>query len=53
MYGMPWQGCIEEKRKGHFLYIPEYEDQITTCAKLLNIKYKFYGFSGELIESIN
>ena len=29
------------------------DDQIATHAKLLNIKYKFYGFSGDLIQTIN
>ena len=27
--------------------------QITTCTKLLDIKYEFYGFSGDLMETIN
>lgn len=30
-----------------------WEDQITTGAKLLDIKYEHYGFSGDLIEAIN
>ena len=29
------------------------DNQITTCTKLLNIKHKFYGFSVDLIETIN
>ena len=28
-------------------------NQIATCTKLLNIKYEFYRFSGDLIETIN
>ena len=26
------------------------DDLITTCTELLNIKYEFYGFSGDPIE---
>ena len=29
------------------------DDQIATSAKLLDIKYNFYGFSGDLIETVN
>ena len=29
------------------------DNQIATHAKSLNIKYKFYGFSGDLVETIN
>ena len=29
------------------------DDQIATCAKLLNIKYKFYRFTDDLKETIN
>ena len=29
------------------------DDQIATRTKLFNIKYKFYGFGGDLIETIN
>ena len=58
-------GCLNEdaqkkkkkkekrKKKRHFLYIRGRDEQIATRAKLLNIKYKFYGFSGDLIETIN
>ena len=28
------------------------DNQIATSAKLLDVKYKFYGFSGDLIEII-
>ena len=28
------------------------DNQIPTCARLLNIKYEFYGFS-DLVETIN
>ena len=42
-----------KKEKWHFLYIRGRENQITNRTKLLNVKYKFYGFSGDLIEPIN
>ena len=42
-----------KKKKITLLYIGDRDDLITTCTKLLNIKYKFYGFSGDLTETIN
>ena len=51
MHGM---SLIRIHRKiGCFLYIWGMDDQITTCAKWLNIKYELYGFIGDLIETIN
>ena len=29
------------------------DDQIPTCTKLVNINYQFYGFSDDIIETIN
>ena len=49
----PWnvfKGCVEKR---HFLYIGSRDDQIAIHAKLLTINYEFYGFSGDLIETIN
>ena len=43
----------KRKKKGHFLYIGGRDDQITFYGKLLNIKYEFYEFSDDLIETIN
>ena len=46
--------CIEclnkdaKKKKGQILYIRGKDDYIATGAKLLDIKYKFYGFNGNL-----
>ena len=37
----------------HFLYIAGRDDLIATNTRLLSIKYEFYGFSGDLIETIN
>ena len=44
---------VKEKKKGQILYIMGGDDEITTNAKLLDIKYKFYEFSGDLIKIIN
>ena len=41
------------RRKKLILYNRGRDNQITTGAKLLDIKYEFYGFSGDLIETIN
>ena len=41
---------MRRRRKLHFLYVSGRDDQIITSTKLLNIKYKFYGFSGDLTE---
>ena len=50
--------CLNEdakkkKNMRHFLYITGRDDQIATSTRLLSIKYEFYGFSGDLIETIN
>ena len=37
---------------GQILYIEVGDNQIATSAKLLDVKYKFCGFSDDLIESI-
>ena len=37
------------KKNRHFLYIAGIDNQTATCTKLLNIKYEFYGFSGDLM----
>ena len=42
-----------KKKRGHFLYIAGREDQIAASAKLLDITHKSYGFSADLIETIN
>ena len=50
MYVMSQQGSIEVKGEYEDFYIsPGRDTQITACGKLLNIKYKFHGFSGDLI----
>ena len=51
----PWNVLtrMSRRRKRHFLYIAGRDDLIATNAILLNIKHKFYGFSGDLIETIN
>ena len=41
------------RRKRHFLYIGGKDDLIATNTILLNIKHEFFGFSGNLIETIN
>ena len=43
----------KEERKWRFLYIADRDNLIATNAILLNIKYDFYGFNGDLIEAIN
>ena len=49
--------CLNEeakkKKKGQILYITGRDYKIATSAKLLDITYKFYGFSAYLIEAIN
>ena len=41
-------------RKGHFLYIRVVmHAQLTTSTKLPKIKYRFYGFDGDLIDINN
>ena len=45
---------IKEKRADPVYWeIGRWDDQITTNAKLLDIKYEFYGFSGDIIETTN
>ena len=39
------------KRKGQILYIGGRDNEIATSANLLDIKYKFYEFSCDLIET--
>ena len=41
------------RRKRHFLYIGDRDDQIATSIRLLSVKYEFYGFSGDLTETMN
>ena len=56
IHEMSYHGCVEEGQKKNMILSVHQgyrDDQIATCAKLLNIKYKFYGFSGNLIETIN
>ena len=49
--------CLNEdakkKKRGQIPYIRSGDGQITTSAKSLDIMYKFYEFSGDLIEIIN
>ena len=59
-YAKPWpysdiRSCCCRSLQAFFpgiilLYLA---NQITTRTKLLNTKYEFYGFSGDLIETIN
>ena len=44
---------MQRKRKGLFLYFGGKEVQDTTGTKLLDIKHKFYEFSGDPIENSN
>ena len=50
--------CLEylnedaKKKRGQIPYIGSGDDQITTSAKSLDIMYKFYEFSDDLIETI-
>ena len=56
---MESMGCLnkdaqKKKRKNDaFCASPGTDDQITTSAKLLDTMYESYGFSGDLIETIN
>ena len=48
---MSLRGCVEERRENYaFCTSLSRADQIPTHAKLLNIKYEFYGFSGDIID---
>ena len=42
-----------KKKKGQILYIRGRDNEIITIAKLLDIAHESYGFSGDLIETIN
>ena len=55
MHGMSQWGCMKEKEEecDAFCASPGRENQITTSAKLLDIKHKSYGFNGDLTEAIN
>ena len=50
-----YQGCVEveEIKYDAFCTLGDRDDQTATHAKLLNIKYEFYGFSGDPIETTN
>ena len=50
----PWDVLtrIVEEENDTFCTSCFMDNQIATRTKLLNIKYKFYGFSGDLIETI-
>ena len=45
--------CRKKKEKGHFLYIRGRAILITINANFLDTKYKFYGFSDDLRDTIN
>ena len=44
---------MHRKEIGQILYIAGMVDQITTGAKLLDITYDPYGFSSDLLETID
>ena len=44
---------MHRNKKRQILYIADRADQFATTAKLLDITYESYGFSGDLIETIN
>ena len=44
---------MHRKKKGQILYITDKVDQFATSGKLLNITHESYGFSADLIETIN
>ena len=50
---MYYQGCIEEKEKGQFLYIRGKAILITTDTNLLDTKYEFHGFNDDPRGTIN
>ena len=41
------------RRKNDTFYTPGKDDQIAISANLLDIMYKSYGFSGDLIETVD
>ena len=41
------------KKNGQIIYIRGRDDQIATSAKFLDITHKSYGFSGDLMVTIN
>ena len=43
----------KKKKQGQILYIASRDDQITTSASLLDITHEFYGFSPNVIQTIN
>ena len=51
----PWNILLRmhRKKKGQILYIMDRADQFGTSAKLLDITHKSYGFSADLMETIN
>ena len=44
---------IKKKKYDAFNASPDRDDQIVTSAKLLDIMHESYGFSGDLIVTIN
>ena len=44
---------MHRNKEGQILYIADRADQFATAAKLLDIIHESYGFSGDLIETIN
>ena len=43
----------KRKKKEQILYIRGRDDHVATSAKLLDITYESYEFSGDLLETIN
>ena len=54
---MEYMECLNEdskkKRKRQILYTRGRDDKIVISAKLLDIMHECYGFSGDLIETID
>ena len=44
---------MRRKKKGQILYIVDRDNQCNTSTKLLDITHKSYGFSANLMETIN
>ena len=44
---------MRRRKKGQVLYVAGRANQLTTSAKLLDITHDSYGFSADLIETIN
>ena len=54
IHRMSYQGCVEEKKENdYFCTSSGRDDQIATSAKLFDIAYKSYGFSGGQTKKIN